>query len=78
MGDVFLLFSSTEHIAKSKKYLNKQHKNIAFTSETEQTGSLSFLEIKISRKNNKFVTSVYQKPTFSGVFTNFESFIFKC
>ena len=25
-----------------------------------------------------FVTSVYRKPTFSGVFTNFESFISKC
>ena len=36
---------------------------------------LSFLDIKISNENNKFVTSVYCKPTFSGVFTNFESFI---
>ena len=57
---------------------NKQHKNIAFTSEMEQNGSLSFLDIIISRENNKFVTSVYRKPTFSGVFTNFESFISKC
>ena len=30
---------------------------------------------KISRENNKFVTSIYRKPIFSGVFTNFESFI---
>ena len=36
---------------------------------------LSFLDIKISCENNKFVTSVYRKPTFSGVFTNFENFI---
>ena len=27
------------------------------------------------RKNGKFVTSVYRKPTFSWVFTNYESFI---
>ena len=27
------------------------------------------------RKNRKFVTSVYRKPTFSGVFTNYESLI---
>ena len=38
-------------------------------------GSLSFLDTKISRENNEFVTSVYRKPTFNGVFTNFESFI---
>ena len=44
-------------------------------SEIEENGSLSFMDIKISRVNNKFATSVYHKPTFSGVFTNFESFI---
>ena len=36
---------------------------------------MSFLDIKISHKNNKFMTSVDRKPTFSGIFTNFESFI---
>ena len=46
-----------------------------FTSEIEENGSLSILDIKISCENNKFGTSVYRKPTFSGVFTNFESFI---
>ena len=35
------------------------------------------LDIKISRENNNFATSVYWNPTFSGVFTNFESFFFK-
>ena len=50
-------------------------KNIKFTSEIEENGLLSFLDIKISRENNKFVISVYRKPTFSGVFINFESFI---
>ena len=43
--------------------------------EIEENGSLSFLDITITRENNKFVTSVYRKPTFSGVFTNFGSFI---
>ena len=38
-------------------YLNKQHKNISFTSEIKQNGSLSFLDIKINRENNKFVNS---------------------
>ena len=46
-----------------------------FTSKIEENSSLSFLDIKISRENNKFVISVYRKPTFSGVFTNFESFV---
>ena len=72
-----LLFRSTEHVKKFKKYLNKQHKKISRTSEMEQNGSLPFLDIKVNHENNKFVTSVYRKPTFSGFFTNFESFISK-
>ena len=56
-------------------YLNLQHAHIDFTSEIEMNNSLSFLGIRIVRDNNKFSTSVYRKPTFSGVFTNFDTFI---
>ena len=58
-----------------QNYLNKQHKNITFTSEIEENGSLSFPNITITSENNKLETLVYWKPTFSSVFTNFESFI---
>ena len=76
VDDTFLLFQSKDHVQKFRNYLNKQYKNITFTSEIEENRSLSFLDTKISRENNKFVTSVYCKPTFSGVFTNFESYIY--
>ena len=75
VDDTFLLFRSKHHIEKCRNYLNRQHKNIKFTSETENENSFLFLDIKITRENNKFMTSVYRKPTFSGVFTNFGSFI---
>ena len=55
--------------------MSSKHQNINFTVEKENVGSLSFLDVKICRKNGKFVTSVNRKPTFSGVFTNYESFI---
>ena len=71
----FLLFWSKDYVEKFRNYLNKQNKNIKFTSEIEEIGSLSFLDMKFSRVNNKFVRLVYSKPTFSGVFTNFERFI---
>ena len=75
VDDTFLFFRTKDHVEKFKNYLNKIHKNITFTSKIEGNGSLSFLDITITCENNKFVTSVYRKPTFSGVFTNFESFI---
>ena len=73
VDDTFLLFRSKYHVEKFRNYPNKQHKKLP--SEIEENGSLSFLDIKVSRGNNKFVTSVFRKPTFTGVFTNFESFI---
>ena len=63
VDDTFLLFRSKYHIEKFQNYLNCQHKNIRFTSETKNENSISFLDIKISR--DKFTTSVYGKPTFS-------------
>ena len=45
-------FDSNLIIEKIKKYLNKQHKNIALTSEMEQNSSLSLPDIKISREKN--------------------------
>ena len=55
--------------------MSSKHQNIKFTIEKENVGSLSFLHIKNCRKNRKFVNSVYRKPTISGFFTNYESFI---
>ena len=40
VDDTFLVFCSTEHIEKLKKYLVSQHKNISFTSGAEVNGSL--------------------------------------
>ena len=77
VDDTFPFFRSKYHIEKFRNYLNRQHKNIKFTSETQKKNSMSFVDIKITRDNNKFLTSVYLKPTFSGVFTNFGSFILK-
>ena len=56
--------------------MNTKHPNIRFTFEVDQN-SFSFLDINITRNNEKkaFETSVYRKSTFSGVLTNFKSFI---
>ena len=39
---------STDNFEKFKNYLNKQCKNIKFTSEIEENGLLSFLDITIN------------------------------
>ena len=54
--------------------MNKQHKCLKFASQAEII-TFSFLDIKITRHNQQFKTSVYRKPTFSGVFTHYESYV---
>ena len=46
-----------------------------FSFEQEKNGKLSFLDVELSREKGKTVTTVYSKPTFSGVYTHFESFL---
>ena len=75
VDDIFLLFKKLEHAKNFADYMNSKHKNISFTFEVEKEGSFPFLDVNISRDKNKFVTSVYRKSTFSGVYTNFTSFL---
>ena len=56
-------------------YLNTRHLNMSFSFEQEINGKLLFLDVEISRQQSKFVTTVYRKPTFSGVCTCFHSFL---
>ena len=56
--------------------MNLKDKNIKFNFETEDLNNFSFSDVKISRKNKRFVTSIFRKATFIGIFTNYDSFIF--
>ena len=75
VDDIFILVEKIEHIDLFKEYLNSKHNNINFTSELEREGKLPFLDTLIQRADGKFITSVYRKPTFTGVYTHFESFL---
>ena len=56
--------------------MNTKHPNIRFTFEINDQNNFSFLDVKVIRNTEKaFEASVYRRSTFSGVFTNFKSFI---
>ena len=75
VDDTFLLFNNPEQIPKFLAYLNSKHNNIKFTVELENNNSLPFLDILLTRDGNQISTSVFRKPTFTGLGTNFLSFI---
>ena len=76
VDDIFALFRSPDHLEKFANYLHLKHEHIKFTYEKESNNSLPFLDILIARLENGFKTSVYHKLTFSGVYSNFNSFIY--
>ena len=75
VDDTFVVFKSNEHIELFLDYLNSKHQNIKFTFEKEENNSLSFLDVMITRKDGRFETSVFRKPTFTGLGMKFTSFL---
>ena len=66
------LFKKPKYSQFFLEYINKKHDNMTFSIETEINGSLSFLDVIIFWENNKFLTSIFGKDTFSGEDTNFK------
>ena len=46
-----------------------------FSVETEKESKLSFLDVEIIREQGRYTITIYRKPTFSDVYSNFECFL---
>ena len=75
VDNIFCLFRDVSHVEMFLTYINTCHPNMNFTFENEEENVLPFLDVKVSRIDSSFTTSIYRKPTFSGVYTNYASFI---
>ena len=76
VDDIFCVSQNEEDALLFFDYLNKQHINISFTCEKEANGSLCFLDVLIRNTNSaKFETSIFRKKTFTGLLTNYLSFL---
>ena len=52
---IFVLLKSKHYLKKFRKYFNTCFQNMSFSFEKEKTAKMTFLDVKISRKNGKFV-----------------------
>ena len=48
---------------------------MSFTYEVVNNDKLPFLDILVTREDKEFTTNIYCKSTFSGLYTNFHSFL---
>ena len=74
VDDIFCLFKTEQNAKQFQKFLNSRHKSMNFTLEKEENACLPFLDVKVT-KSDTFVTSLYKKPTFSGIYLNFKSHV---
>ena len=68
VDDISAVFETKDHTASFYSYINKQHSNIKFTMKTEKNGKLPLLDVLVYSKPN-LVTSIYRKPTYTGLLT---------
>ena len=73
VDDCFVLAENEEVVDKVFSILNGVHKKIKFTVEKETNDELAFLDILVKRQDNRFLTSVFRKKTFTGSYLNFQS-----
>ena len=61
---IFLLYKVKDHVQKFFRYMSSRHPNIKFTCEEENDNKISFLDISVTRTENKFTTSIFRKKNF--------------
>ena len=73
--DTFVSFRSRSNALSFFDKLHQLHSSLAFTIEEENKGQLPFLDVLVERRDSSFLTSVYRKPTFTGLYLNWHSFV---
>ena len=56
IDDIFVMFLFQSHLKDFVNYTNTKHPNIKCTSEFEENNFFSFLDVKITRRNNLLIT----------------------
>ena len=74
VDDIFSIVTTETQCDQFFDVLNFLHPSLRFTVEEENDGVLPFLDVKIEKSSNEFLTSVYREPTFTGLYTNWNSF----
>ena len=75
VDDCFIIFDDVSKVDKFLAYLNCRHPKIKFTKEVERNGCLPFLDVHVKRVGTQLSTSVYRKPSYTGLGLSFFTFI---
>ena len=74
VDDTFAIFNNQLESHDFLDVLNNLHPALRFTAESEHDNRLPFMDVLVYRSDNIFLRSVYRKPTFTGLYTRWDSF----
>ena len=74
VDDTLVSFSSRNDALLFFHKLNDLHSSLLFSMEEENNNKLPFLHVLVERCKFSFITSVYRKPTLTGLYLSWDSF----
>ena len=74
VDDTFSVVDLRERVLQFLDCLNGLHKALKFIMESEEEGQLPFLDVLVMKEAGKFATTIYRKPTFTGLYTRWDSY----
>ena len=71
LDDIFIFWLQQEVVLASMVNMNSIRSSIQFTREKERNNLLTFLDVLITRTEQRLKISVYGKPAFTRQYLNF-------
>ena len=74
VDDAFSWFDGRADAENMLTLLNNLHPLLKFTCEHEQLGKSPYLDVLVEKSHDETLTSVYRKPTYTGLYITWDSF----
>ena len=74
VDDTFAIFEGNTSAVEFFDKLNGLHPNLQFTMESENEGKLPFMDVEVKKMGAELRRTVYRKPSFTGLYTRWDSF----
>ena len=75
VDDMFTIFPSAEKSQNFLVLLNDLPLALKFTVENKYDGMLSFMDVLVQRVEDSFLELIFHKPTFTGLYTRWDSYV---
>ena len=77
VDDSFAHFQCRQDSDHLLEILNNLHPSLKFTCEHEKDRRLPYMDVLVEKTDDDILTSVYRKPTFTGLYITWDSYCYE-